>query len=88
MIKHLKLTKAIVAIVLGIIALIAAKIMEANRADGNQILLTISGVLFIVAALIFLYPIIFAKKADKDGKKVELKPAAKEDSNDQTLTAS
>lgn len=78
MIKHLKLTKAIVAIALGIVALIAAKIMEANKVDGSQILLTISGVLLIAGALIFLYPILFAKKADKDGKNVELKPVAKE----------
>ncbi len=78
MIKHLKLTKAIVAIALGIVALIAAKIMESNRVDGSQVLLAISGVLFIGGALIFLYPIVFAKKADKDGRNVELKPAAKE----------
>jgi len=78
MIKHLKLTKAIVAVVLGIVALIAAKIMEANKVEGNQAVLAISGILFIASALIFLYPIVFAKKADRDGKKVELKPAAKE----------
>lgn len=79
MIKHLKLTKAIVAIALGIVALIAAKVMEDSKIDGNQVVLAISGVLFIAAALIFLYPILFAKKADKDGKNVELKPVAKED---------
>lgn len=78
MIKHLKLTKAIVAIALGIVALVAAKIMEAYKVNGNQILLAISGVLFIIGALIFLYPILFAKKADKDGKNVELKPVAKD----------
>lgn len=78
MIKHLKLTKAIVAIALGIVALVVAKIMEAYKVNGNQILLAISGVLFIIGALIFLYPILFAKKADKDGKNVELKPVAKE----------
>lgn len=78
MIKHLKLTKAVVAMALGILALIAAKVMEANRVDGNQIVLGVAGVLFIASALIFLYPILFAKKADKDGDSVELKPAAKE----------
>ncbi|RZK92307.1 MAG: isoleucyl-tRNA synthetase [Pedobacter sp.] len=87
MIKHLKLTKAIVAVVLGIVALIAAKIMEANKVEGNQAVLAISGILFIASALIFLYPIVFAKKADRDGKKVELKPAAKEPI-EQTVNAS
>ncbi|MFN0255769.1 isoleucyl-tRNA synthetase [Pedobacter ureilyticus] len=78
MIKHLKLTKAVVAMALGIVALIVAKVMESNRTDGNQAVLAIAGVLFIASAVIFLYPILFAKKADKDGKSVELKPAAKE----------
>lgn len=87
MIKHLKLTKAIVAIVLGIIALIAAKVMEAYKTEGNQIVLGVSGVLFILGALMFLYPIVFAQKADKDGKRVELKPVAKEPV-DQTVNAS
>ncbi|RYG01668.1 MAG: isoleucyl-tRNA synthetase [Chitinophagaceae bacterium] len=87
MIKHLKLTKAIVAIVLGIVALIAAKVMEAYKTEGNQIVLGVSGVLFILGALMFLYPIVFAQKADKDGKRVELKPVAKEPV-DQTVNAS
>lgn len=78
MIKHLKLTKAVVAMALGIVALIVAKVMEANRTDGNQIVLAIAGLLFIASAVIFLYPILFAKKADKDGESVELKPVAKE----------
>ena len=78
MIKHLKLTKAIVAIVLGIIALVTAKIMEAYKVDGNQIVLGVSGVLFIAGALMFLYPIVFAQKADKDGRNVALKPIEKE----------
>lgn len=78
MIKHLKLTKAVVAIALGIVALIVAKIMEASRVSGNQIVLGVAGALFIVGALMFLYPIVFAKKAGKDGDDVELKPVAKE----------
>jgi len=78
MIKNLKLTKAVVAIALGIVALIVAKIMEAYKVSGNQLVLAVSGVLLIIGALIFLYPILFAKKADKDGKNVELQPAAKE----------
>ncbi|MGV3545413.1 MAG: isoleucyl-tRNA synthetase [Pedobacter sp.] len=87
MIKHLKLTKAIVAMVLGIVALIAAKIMETNKMDGNQVVLGIAGFLFIASALIFLYPILFAKKADKDGKSVELKPVAKEPVEAETIAS-
>jgi predicted membrane channel-forming protein YqfA (hemolysin III family) len=78
MIKNLKLTKAIVAIALGVAALIVAKIMEAYKVTGSQLVLAISGVLLIMGALIFLYPILFAKKADKDGRDVELTPAARQ----------
>lgn len=80
MIKDLKLTKAVIAIVLGVVALIAAKIMEANNTPGMEVALAISGALFIIGSLIFLYPIIFAKKVDSNGNKVELKPLAKDHS--------
>lgn len=73
--------------VLGIVALIAAKIMETNKMDGNQVVLGIAGFLFIASALIFLYPILFAKKADKDGKSVELKPVAKEPVEAETIAS-
>lgn len=79
MIKRLKLKKGIIAIALGILALIVAKTMDAYKIDGHKVILAISGGLLIIGALIFLYPILFAKKADKDGKKVELQPVAKED---------
>ncbi|WAC41357.1 isoleucyl-tRNA synthetase [Pedobacter sp. SL55] len=87
MIKHLKLTKAVVAMALGIVALIVAKIMENYKMEGNQVALFVAGVLFIASALVFLYPIVFAKKADKDGKSVELQPVEKEPEN-QALNAS
>jgi uncharacterized YccA/Bax inhibitor family protein len=78
MLKTLKLKKAVIAIVLGVAALIVAKLMEAYRVSGHQFVLAMSGVLLILGSLIFLYPIIFAKKADRDGKHVELKPVAKD----------
>ncbi|WP_461788467.1 isoleucyl-tRNA synthetase [Pedobacter sp.] len=78
MVRKLKLKKAVIAIVLGVLALVAAKIMEAYRVTGHHFVLTVSGVLLILGSLILLYPILFAKKADKDGKHVELQPAAKE----------
>ncbi|WP_199118419.1 isoleucyl-tRNA synthetase [Pedobacter sp. ASV28] len=86
MIKDLKLKKAIIVIVLGIVALIVAKIMEEYRLAGHNIVLAISGVLLIVGALISIYPILFAKKVDKDGKKVELQPVAKEAITEETAS--
>jgi hypothetical protein len=79
MIKYLGLKKALIVVALGIIALISAKIMEENKADGRDLVLGISGGLLIVGALMFLYPILFAKKADKDGKNVKLTPISEED---------
>lgn len=77
MIKQLKLTKAVIIVILGILALIAAKVMEANDIDGEGTVLGISGGLLIAGALLFLYPILFAKKVDNDAQKVELQPVAK-----------
>ena len=76
MIKQLRLRKAVIIVILGIVALIVAKVMEANRVEGKSIALGISGGLLILGALLFLYPILFAKKVDMDGKKVELQPVA------------
>ena len=83
MIKVLKLRKAVIAIVLGIVALIAARIMNSNKVAGSDVVLGISGVLLIVGALLFLYPILFAKKVDNEGTKVELKPIGEEPANDE-----
>lgn len=79
MIKVLRLKKGVIAIVLGIIALVAAQIMSSKHIDGSNIVLSISGVLLILGSLIFLYPILFAKKVDNEGEEVELKPAAKDE---------
>lgn len=78
MIKQLRLTKGVILVIIGVLALIAATIMEANSIEGHRLVLGISGGTLILGALIFLYPILFAKKIDMDGKKVELQPAAKE----------
>jgi membrane protein CcdC involved in cytochrome C biogenesis len=78
MIKALKLKKAVIAIIFGVIALVIAQIVSDNDTKTSKILLAVSGALFIIGALLFLYPIIFARKVDNDGKKVELKPVAKE----------
>ena len=72
MVKILKLQKAVFLIILGVLALIAYKIMNMNRMDSSIYLLEASGFLFVVGALMFLYPILFGKK-DKEGN-IELEP--------------
>jgi predicted membrane channel-forming protein YqfA (hemolysin III family) len=64
MIKVLKLQKAVYLIILGIIGLIAFKIMEANRIESGIYVLKLSGLLFLAGALWFVYPILFAKKVN------------------------
>lgn len=78
MLKVLKLKKAVYLIILGVLALIAAQIMSENKVDGSRFILGISGALLIIGALLFLYPIVFAKEVDSEGEKVELKPVGKD----------
>jgi hypothetical protein len=78
MIKVLKLQKAVYAIILGVLSLIIAQVMSSHRVTGSSYVLGLSGMLLIIGSLLFLYPILFAKKADKDGKKVELKAVGEE----------
>lgn len=77
MLKVLKLQKAVYAIILGILAFIAAQIMSSNKMDGSGFVLGVSGVFLIIGALMFLYPILFAKKVAKEGDHVELQPIEK-----------
>ncbi len=77
MIRILKLQKAIIAAVLGILALIAYIIMIGQDVDSANYMLSISGILFMAGALMFLYPILFSKK-DKEGQ-VELDPEKQEE---------
>lgn len=77
MIRVLKLRNAVYAIILGVVALIAAQVMSSERIGGSKVVLAISGILLIIAALLFLFPIIFAKKVEANEEKVELKPVPK-----------
>lgn len=72
MIKVLKLQKAVYVIILGIVGLIAFKIMEPSNSAASIWVLKISGLLFLVGALWFLYPILFAKKVNDE--EVQLDP--------------
>ena len=83
MIKILKLKKAIYIILLGIVALIVAQIMGNRKVEGSNIVLGISGVLLILGAFLSLYPVLFAKKVDKEGDNVELKPISSEPLNEE-----
>jgi drug/metabolite transporter superfamily protein YnfA len=78
MLKVLKLQKAIYIIILGVLALVAAQIMSEHKVHGSSLVLGISGGLLIVGALMFIYPILFAKKVDAEGEKVALKPMGQE----------
>ncbi len=72
MIKVLKLQKAVIAIIIGILSLVVYLILREQKIDSAIYFLEASGVLFILGALMFLYPILFAKK-DDDGA-VQLNP--------------
>ena len=74
MIKVLKLQRAVIALILGVLALVAYKIMDANKVDGSIYVLEAAGAFFMLGAVMFLYPILFAKK-DKEGN-VELEEDA------------
>jgi len=73
MIRILKLQKAIIAFILGIAALVAYKVVSEDNPGSGSFLLTLSGILLIAGAFLFLYPIFSAKKI-KDEDCVELDP--------------
>lgn len=70
----MKLQKAVIAIILAIIALVAYIILSANGVVWSKYVLETSGLFLMLGALLFLYPILFARK-DKEGC-VELDPDA------------
>lgn len=66
MIKLLKLQKAVLVLVLGVLSYIAYRILDANEVSWARYLQMLAGALVIIGALWLLYPILFAKK-DEDG---------------------
>lgn len=72
MFKVLKLQKALVVIILGVIALFTYIIMSQKKMPGSQYVLEASGVCLMLGGLLFLYPIFFSRK-DKEGC-IELDP--------------
>ena len=81
MIKVLKLQKAVIAIIIGILSLIVFFIMREQKNDAAIYFLEVAGFLFILGALLFLYPILFAKK-DNSGS-VELDPEIRAESQEE-----
>lgn len=67
MIKLLKLQKAVLVLVAGVLSYILYLVLDASNVDGARYLQMLAGVLVMVGALWFLYPILFAKD-DGDGK--------------------
>lgn len=82
MVKVLKLQKAVIVIILGLLLLIPYKVMSINKMDSSVYFLEASGALLIIGALMFLYPILFGKK-DKEGN-VELDPEEQIVENEKT----
>ena len=66
MIKLLKLQKAVLVLILGVLSYIAYRILDANEVTWARYLQMLAGVLVIIGALWMLYPVLFAKQ-DKDG---------------------
>jgi hypothetical protein len=66
MIRVLKLQKAVIAFLIGVLALIAYKIMSVKEMDFSIYFLEGAGLFFMLGAVMFIYPILFSKK-DKEG---------------------
>ncbi|MEJ5964415.1 isoleucyl-tRNA synthetase [Pedobacter immunditicola] len=72
MIKKLKLQKAVIVLIFGFIALVVYQVMSMREMDSSIYVLEAAGLLFMVGALMLLYPIVLGRK-DKEGK-VQLDP--------------
>ena len=68
----MKLQKAVIALILGVIAFTGYLILNANDVKWSRYILEASGLFLMLGAILFLYPILFARK-DKEGC-VELDP--------------
>ncbi|WP_316822303.1 isoleucyl-tRNA synthetase [Pedobacter gandavensis] len=79
MIKVMKLQKAVIAIILGIIALIAYFIMVTNEQPAAIYALEVTGVLFIAAAILFLYPLWKAKEDERGEVELDVEKQEEQD---------
>ncbi|WP_316797486.1 isoleucyl-tRNA synthetase [Pedobacter agri] len=67
MIKLLKLQKAVLVLILGVLSFIAYRILSAYEVSWARYFQILAGILVMVGALWMLYPIVFAKD-DGDGQ--------------------
>ena len=72
MIKILKLQKALISAIIGVLLLVAYLIMREQKNESSIYVLEASGVFLMLGAFLFMFPILFAKK-DSEGC-VELDP--------------
>jgi drug/metabolite transporter superfamily protein YnfA len=85
MIKILKLQKAVIVLILGVAALVVYAIMYMKEMENSIYALEVAGALFMVGALMMLYPILFSKK---DGKgAVQLNPEKHAEETGETKTS-
>ncbi len=70
----MKLQKAVIAVILGVVALAAYIILDGKGVRWSKYVLEASGLLLMLGACMFFYPILFSRK-DKEGC-VELDPDA------------
>ncbi|WP_162618551.1 isoleucyl-tRNA synthetase [Pedobacter yulinensis] len=64
--KVVKVKRSGVAAVMGIVLAVAGTVMSSYKITGSVYVLQLAGVLMILAALLFLYPILIARK-DREG---------------------
>lgn len=74
MINKLHLQQPLLLIVLGIAIYVSDKLFNENNLSLSSFALALAGALLVLGSALFLYPVVFAKKADPEGKKVELMP--------------
>lgn len=74
MIKLLKLQKAVLVLIAGVISYVLYLILDASEVGGARYLQILAGVLVMVGALWMLYPILFAKKDDEGNAEIITDP--------------
>ncbi|MFC3561974.1 isoleucyl-tRNA synthetase [Pedobacter jamesrossensis] len=75
MIKLLKLQKAVLVLIAGVLSYILYLVLDASEVKGARYLQMLAGVLVMIGALWMLYPILFAKKDENGNAEIITDPA-------------
>jgi len=75
MIKLLKLQKAVLVLILGVLSYVAYLILDANEVAWARYMQILAGILVMAGALWMLYPIVFAKKDDDGNAEIITDPS-------------